>query len=242
MGTQHRLTLFVLLAILAVPFRVEALTCSNPVGANTATPVDPKTIASYTTPAGTSQVGFVFSGIRTTTININSVTWGGVAMTPISAQAFLSPVATRPFVLVNPPPGTNNIVIDYSATPLADAAVVVVCSDADTASPYHDATSVTGTNSTVVATVANPASGEILLDFFIQDLLTSAPTEGADQTVLSKGTDTAELGYGSSQQPGAAGGDMRWTTGLSEQFSIQALAVKPAASSAVNFFKRRLAP
>jgi hypothetical protein len=230
--------IWLLLILLCVPIQTwAAVVCSNVTAANSATPTDPLTIA-YTTPAGSNQVLFVLSGIRHTTVTINSATHANNAMTPVAAASTLSPVAVRGFYIVNPTAGTNNVVVDYSATPLADAAIVVTCSGVNTASPIHDPTSASNTGTAVSNTVPNVVSGDVVLDFFVQDLLTTTPTEGANQTVLNKGNDTSELGWGGSQQAGSDGGVMSWTTALSEQWASQAFAVV-AASAAT---RRMIAP
>lgn len=220
------------------------LVCSDVTAANTATPASSSKTTAYTTPAGSNQVLFVLSGIRHTTVTINSATHAGNAMTAIAASSALSPVAVRGFYIVNPTAGTNNVVVNYSSTPLADAVVILTCSGADTSSPIHDPTNASNTGTAVSNTVPSVVSGEVLLDFFVQDLLTTAPTIGANQTELNKGTDGVELGWGASQQAGADGGVMSWTTALSEQWASQAVAVKPSPAGGVTTmqFRRRLMP
>ena len=206
-----------------------AVVCGDAQEYNSTTPTDPRT-SSYTTPAGSNQVLFALSTIRTTTVTIDSATHAGNAMTAFPAgSAFISPIRTLGFYIVNPTSGTNDVVVQYSAAPLADALVVFTCSGVNTASPIHDSTNGTGTGTAVTVTVPNVVVGDVVIDMMATDVATTDPTEGENQTVLHKGNDGVELGWGSSQQPGADGGVMTWTTTLSQEWAIQAVAVSPAA-------------
>ncbi len=208
-----------------------AISCTNVTAANSATPTNPKTV-SYLTPAGSDQVLLAFDGNRRIfSPNINTPTNNGVPMTPIDAEKFLSPVATKLFYQVNPPSGTHNVVQGYVGTPLADAMVIFTCSGVDTSSPIRASNTATGTGTTVSVTVAGVQSGDVVLDFFVADSITTTPTVGANQTVLNRGTDTAELAWGASQQAGSDGGAMTWTIGSSQEWSSSAVAIKPAVVS-----------
>jgi hypothetical protein len=199
-------------------------------GANSATPSGDRTL-SVVTPAG-SDLLIALSGIRHTTVTINGAIHAGNAMTAIAASSTLSPVAVRGFYIVNPTAGTNNVVIDYSATPLADVLKIVSCTGVDTANPIHDAHNATGTGTSVANTVANLLSGDTAIDWFVQDLLTTSPTETGTQTLITKGSDGSELGWGTAQKNGTGGVAFGWTTALSEQWASQAFAVKALVSSA----------
>lgn len=208
-----------------------AIVCSNVTAFNDATPTDPETIA-YLTPAGSDQITLVFTGNRRViSPNINTPTHAGTAMTPISAEAFLSPVATKQFYRVSPPSGTNNVVQDFVGVPLADAIVIITCSGVDTSSPIRAFNTATGTGTAVSVTVAGVQSGDVVLDFFVADSTASAPTVGANQTILNRGSDGVELAWGASQQAGSDGGVMSWTNAISEQWSISSVALKPLVVS-----------
>lgn len=241
MGKTNLLVLSAL-AMLAMPCAAAAaITCGNATALNNVAPTGATETISYTTPVGSHQILFAAVAIRATTITINSATHAGNAMTAVAAQSFLSPVAVRLFYIVNPTSGTNNVVITNSAKPLADAEVVFVCSGVDTTDPVHDPTSATGSTSSISLTVPAILSSDMIVDMVAQNLLTTAPTVGADQTVLSNGTDSAELGYGSSYQSGASGGAMSWTTGISGSWAAQSVALNAfGASAAPTFFHRRL--
>lgn len=243
MGPQYLLSLLLLMSVWTWAGSAWAvLVCSDVTAANNLTPSSSSKTTSYTTPTGSNQVLFALSGIRHTTFTINSATHAGNAMTAIAAASTLSPVIVRGFYIINPTSGTNNVVVNYSGQPLADAIVILVCSGVDTASPIHDPTNASGTGTAVSNTVPSVVSGEVVLDWFIQDVETTAPTIGSNQTELNKGTDASELGWGASQQAGSDGGVMSWTTALSQEWASQAFAVKPLSSSTTTQFRRRLMP
>ncbi|MDI3463624.1 MAG: hypothetical protein OJF50_002445 [Nitrospira sp.] len=245
MGTKYILSLLLALSLSGgVMPAFGAISCGNVTPFNAASPTDPETIA-YTTPAGSDQVLFVFVGNRRTiSPNINVPTHAGGAMTVLDAEAFNSPAATKLFYKVNPTSGTNNVVVDFVGTPLADAIVIFTCSGVDTASPIRASNTATGTSTAVSVTVLGVQAGDVVLDFFVADNTLSAPTIGANQTNLNNGSDGTELAWGSSQQDGVDGGVMSWTNAISEQWSISAVAIKPlvAPAAASTQFRRRLMP
>lgn len=223
---------FILALCLMLPSPVHAaISCTNVTAANSATPTNPKTV-SYLTPAGSDQVLLVFTGNRRViSPNINTPTHAGTATTPIDAEAFLSPVATKLFYRVGPAGGTNNVVQGYVGTPLADAMVIFTCSGVDTSSPIRASNTATGTGTTASVTVAGVQSGDVVLSFMVADVVTSTPTIGANQTSLNRGSDGAELAWAASQQAGSDGGVMSETIAISEQWSISAVAIKPLTVS-----------
>ena len=210
-----------------------AVVCGNAIEQNDVAPASATITVSYTTPDPcvdcTTFVGATSRGSAT----INSATHAGNAMTGIAAEATVSPIHTRAFRIVNPTSGTNDVVVTFSGTPLAEAIVISTCSGTNTAAPIHDATNATGTGTAITVTVPNLVAGDVVIDMFGTDVATSDPTEGANQTVLHKGNDGAELGYGSSQQAAADGGVMSWTTALSQEWAQQAFAVSPAAAASI---------
>lgn len=210
-----------------------AITCSTVTPFNDSTPSNPETIA-YTTPAGSNQILFV--GVvnrRIVANNIAAATHAGLSMTPVDVESYLSPIGVKLFYRFNPTSGTNNVQVGFVGTPLSDAIVIWTCSGVDLASPFRGTASATGTGTAVSVTVAGVQSGDVVLDIFGSDVATTDPTVGANQTVLNRGNDGGELAWGASQQPGANGGVMSWTTALNEQWSIQAVAIKPLMASAV---------
>jgi hypothetical protein len=208
-----------------------AIVCSDPVEFATTSTTDPETV-SYTTPVGANflKVGVT---IRHSTVTISGATHAGNAMTAVTTAAFTNPIRTQQFYIVNPTTGTNDVVVQFSAGPLTDAIVITACSGVDTADPIRAFNSATGTSTAPTVTVADVVAGDVVLDMFGTDIAASDPTEGANQTVLHKGNVLNELGYGSSQQAGADGGVMSWTTALSEDWAIQAVAIKPAAAASI---------
>jgi len=221
---MHRI-LILLVGLLLPGSGWAAISCGTVTPFNDATPTNPETIA-YTTPAGTNQVLFVGVASRGTVITIVGASHAGNAMTPIDTASFLSPIGVRMFYLVNPASGINNVSVGFSATPLSDAVVIWTCSGVDTSSPLRAIASATGTGTAVSVTVSGVQSGDVVLDMFGSDVQTTDPTVGANQTVLNRGNDGGELGWGASQQPGANGGVMSWTTALSQEWASQSVAIK----------------
>lgn len=215
-----------------------AISCGDAIEFNDLTPTDPETIA-YTTPAGSNQVLFVGVSMRHTSFTIDGATQAGNAMTAVAAQSFLSPVATRLFYIVAPTSGTNNVVVDYSSIPLADAIVIWTCSGVDQTTPIRAFQSATGTGTAASVTVAGVQSGDVVVDIVGADVQTTDPTVGANQTAFHLGNDGSEFGWGASQQAGADGGVMSWTMGASQEWSTQAAALIPAAGATA---RRRVAP
>lgn len=207
-----------------------AISCGDVTPFNNTTPADPETI-SYVTPTGSNQVLFAGVVSRRTVSNITGATHAGNTMTAVEAESFLNPIATRLFYIVNPTSGTNNVVVDFVGAALADSIVIWTCSGVDTASPIRAFASATGTGTAVTVTVSGVQTGDVVLDIFGTDVATTNPTIGANQTNLNTGNDGAELGWGASQQPGSDGGVMSWTTSLSQEWSISAVAIKPLANS-----------
>jgi|CXWL01.1.fsa_nt_gi hypothetical protein len=221
----------ILLGLLLVPsLSYAAISCGDVTAFNDATPTDPETIP-YTTPAGSNQVLFAGITIRHSTVTIDTPTHAGNNMTAVTTDAFTNPIRTKLWYIANPTAGTNNVVVNYSAAPLADAVVIWTCSGVDTTNPIRDFITATGIGTAVTGTVATVVTGDVVVDIFGTDIATTNPTIGANQTNLNTGNDGAELGWGASQQAGADGGVMSWTTTLSEQWSISAVAIKAASSN-----------
>lgn len=200
------------------------LACSDVTPFNDLTPTDPETIA-YTTPAGSNQVLFVGVGSRGSA-TIDSATHAGNAMTAVTAEAFINPIHARIFYIVSPTSGTNNVVVQFSATALADSVVIWTCSGVDTTDPIRAFATATGTGTAVSATVATVNTGDVVVDMFATDVATTDPTVGTNQTSLNLGNDGAELGWGASKQAGADGGVMTWTTTLSQEWAQMALSIR----------------
>ena len=207
-----------------------AVVCGDAIEDANPSPIAPE-VVSYTTPAGSNQVLFVGVVIRSGAANILSATHAGNSMTAIAAEAFLDPIGTRMFYIVSPTSGTNDVSVDLNGVPLEDAIVVFTCSGVNTVAPVHDANTATGNNTAPTVTVANVIAGDVVVDMMGTDIAASDPTVGANQTAFHTGFILDDIGYGSSQQAGADGGVMSWTTALTQQWAIHAVAVSPAAST-----------
>jgi hypothetical protein len=152
-------------------------------------------------------------------------------MTQVTTPVFNSSIRTGIWYIINPTSGTNNVVVDYSSTPLANATVIWTCSGVDTTAPIGTPATATGSGTAVSVTVTD-SIGDVTIDMFGANLQTSGPTLGADQTLIHSGNDGAELGWGVSYQSGD-GGVMSWTNGVSEVWSQMGVAVSPAAAASI---------
>lgn len=225
----------ILIGLLVAPsLSYAAISCGDVTEFNDATPTDPETIA-YTTPAGSNQVLFVGTPLRHSTVTIDSVTHAGNAMTAVTTPAFDDPIRSTLYYIANPTPGTNNVVVNMTAAPLADAVIIFTCSGVDTANPIRDSIAQFGNSTAVTGTVVTVLAGDMVVDIMGTDVATTDPTVGADQTVLAAGNDGAELGWGASWQNGP-GGTMSWTTTLTQDWSMMAASLRPAST------QRHIAP
>lgn len=224
-----------LLILLGPSISYAAISCSDVTPFNDLTPTDPETIA-YTTPAGSNQVLFVGIVLRHSSATIDTPTHAGNNLTAVTTSAFDDPIRAQLWYLANPTAGTNNVVVNYSVTPLADAVVIWTCSGVNTANPIRDFIAASGLGTAVTGTVPTVLTGDVVVDIMGTDVATTNPTIGANQTNLNTGNDGAELGWGASQQAGADGGVMSWTTTLSQDWALMAASIRPSPT------RSRIAP
>lgn len=208
-----------------------AIDCADPnaIEFYDSTPLGTETIA-YTTPAGNNQITFVLSGYRRGApdyTGTSTVTIGGQGTTMTTTRTYTDPIAVQLFHRVNPPSGTNNVVVTHAdgGTPLADAIIIFTCSGVDTASPFRDTNQSTGTSATPTVTLGSVQSGDVVIDVMASEHPADA-TVGADQTVIHVGNATVEIGAGASYQSGIDGGIMSWTIS-SQQWGEHAVALIP---------------
>lgn len=225
------MVLLLILLMLAPSSVFAAISCGSAIASNDVTPASATETIAYTTPGGSNQVLFVGVVGRSTTQTINSVTHAGNAMTAVAAQSFTSPLAVRMFYLPNPTSGTNNVVVTFSGTPLADAVTIFTCSGVNTIGPIRAFNTATGSGAAISVTVSGALSSDVLVDIMGHNLPTGAPTVGANQTVLVSGTDGGEVDWGSSFQSGSDGGVMSWTAANSSPWGIHAVALVPITTN-----------
>lgn len=137
---------------------------------------------------------------------ISSMTWGGVALTPLTPQLVLN-TALDVWYLVNPASGTDNAVITMSIP--SDMAIRVISySDVRQDIPFGTVATATGVGTAVSVTVAsNP--GELVIDADSGDAITTAAA-GGGQTERGKTLVGLSKAYGS-EAPGVASVAMTWT-------------------------------
>lgn len=157
----------------------------------------------------------------------SSVTYGGTALTFLKAQnngADSTNVRVELWGLVNPPLGTNDIVITVpNAYPLSIGATS--WTGVDQTTPLGTAVSAAAT-STVPSISVTSATGETVVD--IVGATNTTATVGAGQTQLWNLTKGSGRDSAGSSEPGAASVNMTWTLGASTRWAMIAVPLKPA--------------
>lgn len=181
---------------------------------------------SYTKPAGSNQVTFFGIGGRTLgERTVSDVQMGGQAMTQIETTQFQTSRAQASLhYLKNPPSGAVNMTATLSDVFSNNDFIVWTCSDVNQTTPIAASGVGKAVSTAVSVTLGSVDSSHTLIDFFASDDSTSDPTEGADQTVIHKGTSASSLA-GASYQAGSAGGAMTWTLAASDEWASIAAAL-----------------
>ena len=205
---------------------------ANAVEVHEAGPADPRTIA-YTTPAGSNQITLIGWGHRSGgTRSSTTVTMGGNSASAATTYTYTNTIiGGNLHYYVNPPAGTNDIVVDWdpSGGPTQGHVIIFTCSGVDVASPFRSTNQASGFSTAVEVTLATINTGDVAVDFAISND-GSALSVGANQTVIHQGESTS-ASAGASRQPGANGGVMEWTSALADDWAIFAGALKPASEA-----------
>jgi len=153
---------------------------------------------------------------------VTAVTYGGVTMTLLRAEAFTAPdFEARQYVLINPPSGTQTFTVSFDGAVDIDAIVVPftgVNQSAATGTPNGAHGGATGASIDLAS-----AAGEVVLDF-LYAFDTTGLTIGAGQT------QQASIGnVRASTEAGAATTTMSWTWTNSDTYLMLGVPIKPAA-------------
>jgi hypothetical protein len=166
-------------------------------------------------------------GISTDVV-VDSVTYGGAAMTELGEASISAVVGSIFYYLLNPSTGANDIVASFGASGnMVVGATSWYGVDMDT--PFGTAVGDTGTGTAVSVTVVTEA-GEFVVDCVSAN---DGPTaaEGADQTERYDAVVTSKMRGAGSTQAGSDGGAMTYTLGTSKQWASLAVPIKPASTT-----------
>lgn len=139
--------------------------------------------------AATDSIGIVNFGVHDSTDAdrvVVTVTWGLSAMT---AAGYLDNLGDNKsggqYYLVNPPTGSNDVVITFAGTVSGVAASATTWEGVDQASPLNAVSFKTNSTATVVSISATSSVDSVLfIDQYTKYLVTGTVTPAGDQTVL----------------------------------------------------------
>ncbi len=189
---------------------------------------------SHTTGTGANRLMLVavnYEDDGTTGIAINSVTYGGVALTLVSSRNSDQEVCTQIWRLVNPASGTANVVVNGTGIASGDAVHVgaTTFTGVNQTTPLGTAANAIGTG-TAASVTATSAAGELVFATLALDDSRTA-TSAAGQTDLWNGLagtlSTDGVRSVASTKAGAASVVSSWTTG-SDAWAALAVSIKPA--------------
>lgn len=238
------MSLLVLILVWFIPIVSSAdPTCTGITSDVTATDRSTATIA-YTKPAGSNQTLTV--GISTRDGNddtVSTVTYAGASMTEKIEHNHTGgsgDTASTIYFLKNPASGTNNVVVTWTDVVLSSGVFIMTCtnvhSDAD---PFRNAGVFAEGGSPTPSVTATDASGDLTIDVMTHDGETTAPTVGANQTVIVAASPGSEFSMGASYQSGGLGGVMSWTTVSFSDWVSVAVSLREATSAGTFLYRRR---
>lgn len=228
-------TNFLLCVALLLPSWAHAAVDCNDANAVAETYTTPgtSTVTSYTRPSGSDFIGFAVAGHRigANPRTLTAISWAGNAMTATTSLQFTDPVWGQLFQYLAPPPGAQNVTMNWNQAPLTDAIVIFTCTGVNQATPVHDAIQSTGLGTTASVTVSNVGSTDVVIACVTKDS-TEAMTGGGSLVLIANDNATpSEMNVGCWRQPGSAGGAVSITWTGSQQWTIHAAAVSPVATA-----------
>ena len=202
---------------------------------STAFSPDPgSTSFSVTHPTGTGSNRLMLVGISQKNRTVTGVTYGGIPLTLVGEDLNIITARMHIYKLVNPPSGTNNVVVTLNADPNAGIVVgVVTFSGVDQTTPLGTFASNDGTSNTASISV-NSTIGEYVFD--VATYRNTSMTAASGQTPRYDISSTNEIYGGASIKPGASTVTMTWNGSASQQWAIGAIPVKPAVGIVTTTF------
>ena len=175
---------------------------------------------------GTESNRLMLVGISQKNKLVTSVTYGGTPLTLVGENITNTSARISIYRLINPPSGTANVVVNFSANPDKGAVVsITTFNNVDQTTPLGTFASAQGNSSSQTVNVSS-ATGELVYDVVAKR--SQSLTVGAGQTQRWNLYSGWEMYGGGSTEPGAATTTMSWTAG-SENWAIGAVPIKPSS-------------
>ena len=183
---------------------------------------------SHTVADGSNRALFVEVSIANTGTTATSVTYGGTALTLVG-RSTTGNLPVEIWRLVSPTVGTANVVVNLSATtPVAAGATSF--NGVSQANPVRTFYSASGTGTESSVTVADSATGDLVIDVQAWQGQPTGGTVGPGQSLNWSSVNTFITG-GSTQEAGAPSVVMSASFTSSAQWVIGAVAIRPSASA-----------
>jgi pectate lyase len=183
-------------------------------------------------------VGLALEDTGTTSLAINSITYAGVAMTPVANSIATAGSSTldraQLYYLLNPASGANTISITFggavNGVSAGSVSLTGVAQSAPTAAAIKTATSGT----TISANIAVATAGSWIIDVANSGAGNATLTPGSSQTKRWGVGQTNSGGAGSTTAPAATGtSTVSWTASSSSQLALSAAVFAPSGGTTV---------
>jgi pectate lyase len=196
---------------------------------------------SHTVGTGTDRVlivGLALEDTGTTSLAINSITYAGVAMTPVANSIATAGSSTldraQLYYLLNPASGANTISITFggavNGVSAGSVSLTGVAQSAPTAAAIKTATSGT----TISVNIAVATAGSWIIDVANSGAGNATLTPGSSQTKRWGVGQTNSGGAGSTTAPAATGtSTVSWTASSSSQLALSAAVFAPSGGTTV---------
>lgn len=181
---------------------------------------------------GSRRAVLIFVGCRQqTSVDVSSVTVGGVAATPLAAElnGGIRSVG-RPYYLLDPPPGLQDVFVQLSASDANWHATVIPLADVNQAAPFGTVATFSVDGFTAPDLAVESIAGDLVIDWICHNIAdTVAFDPDASQTLIAEGivgTSSAKS-YGGSSYEVATGTStvMSWTKVSGSGFTAVAYGV-----------------
>jgi CSLREA domain-containing protein len=161
---------------------------------------------------------------------VSSVTYNGVALTHVGSATEADDAVVEIWRLVNPPTGTHNVVITFSAVLTREAvAGVMTFTGVDQTTPLGTFASAIDNDSGPASVIVSSAAGELVFGVVSAEssvLSTAAVAPSSQRWNLFQGI---QYGAGATQA-GAASVTMSWTFNGSDHWAAGGVSIKPSGS------------
>jgi len=166
-------------------------------------------------------------GISLRDRTVNSITYGGVAMTLVGTANRSSDSRVYIYRIVNPPIGTANVTVTLSGSPGKGAVVGAISYSGVNQSTPLGAFASGNADSNNPSIAVPSASGDLVFDV-LSDRITSAISPGAGQTTHWNPTSGEIRGAASTELASSSSTTMSWTVAKGK-WCMGGVAIKPAA-------------